>query len=69
MISLTPSLEHLVMKAVRQNTLASTNEVSRYVNAMGHSTGRSAVRNALRALEERGVLKNIGADSDAWRLP
>ena len=57
------------MNAVRENTLASTNEVARYVNKAGENVGRDRVRKTLRTLEERGVLKNIGQDRDAWRLP
>ena len=64
-----PSLEHQIMQVIRESTLASTNEVARGVNKAGENVGRDRVRKTLRSLEERGVLKNIGQDRDAWRLP
>ena len=64
-----PSLEHVIMRCVRENDFASTNEVARYVGRAGYTTNRNTVRNTLRVLEDRGVLRNIGDDRDVWRLP
>jgi Fe2+ or Zn2+ uptake regulation protein len=66
-VTRSPWLEYLCLQAVRQNNLASTNEVARILNRNGANTGRNSVRNALRSLESQGALKNIGDGIDAWQ--
>ena len=65
-------LQRLCILAVKDEALLSTNDVARFVNAQGANANRAAVRNALRDLESRDAIRNIGdADGgvgDAWTV-
>lgn len=62
------SLERHVLEAVSVLAEPSTSEVARQVNRNGGNANRTAIRQALRILEDEGAIANVGIGRDAWRI-